>query len=656
MKLPPKNKRRSRSRGSSISISSSSGSSRRRQYKRPGSQPFKLRKSPLFGVVLRPKLPALGTIHEDEEYLDLEDLHLLSENLPKPKKNQQRSPIHRNCRQRKPNVESFSAEASAHIGCATGRPIHRGSAEKNNQDDEVSDEGGEKTSRRRKCKTSGIMVSLFGVRLKPTPRRSRNSNSHGHRHRIYQIDLNPAKSFEQPREDDLEDDNDNQQEDEYVSQAKAFLELNLRPLSQGGNMIDEKNDAIGTNDSDQKFVELQLRHVVAPADGGPRRAVTEAVFQIPLLKKVAPKKERSLWRKDRLQDLLQISVQRCKEAITTAASNDKGSDAPDSEAPHKLQIQLQHVDPDTQESQTLEHAIDVILNRPDIVEDKHVPSMQVTLRKVGFPPCTSRWSNAADGDSQPNLSSVQLKHITTLKEDEEDGDCSEHSLSESSGDIDLLGDTDFFSTNENGKEVTTSPALKEAFVNDLGKVPLTVSSEENHARPQNHMMMASMPDLALEQTLPLGPSDLNRVEEEDDENKDEEGEVELDVKKSDYAANRSARQIYKDNTEVPRHRSSSMTDIYRRRTKKKEENEKNKEKADLSNQKRRDLLMWYNRMRSPTKEEMKRKVLALDESCDITIEDVEGLPWLCRGKFLDLRVMNQMFLDDWQGSKKGDDD
>ena len=33
-----------------------------------------------------------------------------------------------------------------------------------------------------------------------------------------------------------------------------------------------------------KFVELQLRHVVAPADGGPKRTVTEASFQIPFLK------------------------------------------------------------------------------------------------------------------------------------------------------------------------------------------------------------------------------------------------------------------------------------------------------------------------------------------------------------------------------------
>ena len=53
---------------------------------------------------------------------------------------------------------------------------------------------------------------------------------------------------------------------------------------------------------------------------------------------------------------------------------------------------------------------------------------------------------------------------------------------------------------------------------------------------------------------------------------------------------------------------------------------------------------------------MKRKVLALDKSCDITPEDVNSLPWLCRGKFLDLRVMNQMFFDDWQGDKKKDDD
>ena len=65
--------------------------------------------------------------------------------------------------------------------------------------------------------------------------------------------------------------------------------------------------------------------------------------------------------------------------------------------------------------------------------------------------------------------------------------------------------------------------------------------------------------------------------------------------------------------------------------------------------------MWYNRMRTPTKDRMKRRVANLDKSCGITPEDVEGLPWIHGGRFLDLRVMNQMFLTDWQGVKKSGD-
>jgi hypothetical protein len=46
---------------------------------------------------------------------------------------------------------------------------------------------------------------------------------------------------------------------------------------------------------------------------------------------------------------------------------------------------------------------------------------------------------------------------------------------------------------------------------------------------------------------------------------------------------------------------------------------------------------------------MKRRVAKLPASCDITPEDVELLPWLCKGRYLDLKVMNQFFMEDWQG-------
>ena len=59
--------------------------------------------------------------------------------------------------------------------------------------------------------------------------------------------------------------------------------------------------------------------------------------------------------------------------------------------------------------------------------------------------------------------------------------------------------------------------------------------------------------------------------------------------------------------------------------------------------------MWYSRMQQPNKKQMKQKVSQLPKSCGIKPEDVEKLPWLPGGFFLDVRVMNQMILDDWQG-------
>ena len=112
-----------------------------------------------------------------------------------------------------------------------------------------------------------------------------------------------------------------------------------------------------------------------------------------------------------------------------------------------------------------------------------------------------------------------------------------------------------------------------------------------------------------------------------------------------------------------RTRSRSLTDMDRTRIRKaveRVEERKSIKAAEeetriLSKKQQRDLLMWYTRMKTPTREEMKRRVAKLPKSCDITPEDVDALPWLCRGRILDVRVMNKLFLEDWQGVKDGSD-
>jgi len=65
-------------------------------------------------------------------------------------------------------------------------------------------------------------------------------------------------------------------------------------------------------------------------------------------------------------------------------------------------------------------------------------------------------------------------------------------------------------------------------------------------------------------------------------------------------------------------------------------------------------------MKCPNMQRMKARVALLPRSCDITPEDVELLPWRCKGRYLDIRVMNEYFLEDWEGAKAekvdGEDD
>jgi len=69
-----------------------------------------------------------------------------------------------------------------------------------------------------------------------------------------------------------------------------------------------------------------------------------------------------------------------------------------------------------------------------------------------------------------------------------------------------------------------------------------------------------------------------------------------------------------------------------------------KPKIELSLEKKRKCYMWYARLGQPTRVQMIASVKKLDTSCDITVEDVEALPWMAGGFCLPVKEMNELFL------------
>jgi hypothetical protein len=65
----------------------------------------------------------------------------------------------------------------------------------------------------------------------------------------------------------------------------------------------------------------------------------------------------------------------------------------------------------------------------------------------------------------------------------------------------------------------------------------------------------------------------------------------------------------------------------------------------LTEERRKKCYMWYARLGQPNRETMKRKVAALPDSCDITIEEVNALPWVGGGMCLSVKAMNELFLN-----------
>jgi hypothetical protein len=79
-----------------------------------------------------------------------------------------------------------------------------------------------------------------------------------------------------------------------------------------------------------------------------------------------------------------------------------------------------------------------------------------------------------------------------------------------------------------------------------------------------------------------------------------------------------------------------------------EDNHKKKvedKKTELDEETYRKCYMWYARMGQPTRDNMKKRVAALPDSCDITPEDVDLLPWVGGGSLLNVNKMNKLLLE-----------
>jgi len=61
---------------------------------------------------------------------------------------------------------------------------------------------------------------------------------------------------------------------------------------------------------------------------------------------------------------------------------------------------------------------------------------------------------------------------------------------------------------------------------------------------------------------------------------------------------------------------------------------------------RKKCYMWYARMGQPDRENMKRRVAALPAHCNMYVEDVDLLPWICYGTVLSVKAMNELFMGD----------
>lgn len=68
-----------------------------------------------------------------------------------------------------------------------------------------------------------------------------------------------------------------------------------------------------------------------------------------------------------------------------------------------------------------------------------------------------------------------------------------------------------------------------------------------------------------------------------------------------------------------------------------------KEMKILTDEERRKCYMWYDRMGRPPRDKMKQRI-PLMKDCDITVEDVDALPWMMRGTMISQSELNKLIL------------
>jgi hypothetical protein len=76
------------------------------------------------------------------------------------------------------------------------------------------------------------------------------------------------------------------------------------------------------------------------------------------------------------------------------------------------------------------------------------------------------------------------------------------------------------------------------------------------------------------------------------------------------------------------------------------QNHNKKPKKILTENERRKCYMWYNRLGNPTRERMKQRVMKMQQSneCDITVDDVDALPWIAGGTLISQTELNKLIL------------
>jgi len=67
---------------------------------------------------------------------------------------------------------------------------------------------------------------------------------------------------------------------------------------------------------------------------------------------------------------------------------------------------------------------------------------------------------------------------------------------------------------------------------------------------------------------------------------------------------------------------------------------------DEANKQREKCYIWYSRLGQPNKRKMKELVAKLPPSCDITVEEIDFLPWLPGDYVCDVRQMTKLITSD----------